>query len=396
MHARYLKWLLAFYCLSLVPAALLNILLIAHTSNVQQRSVEASAWQRRTHGITFTPTSGNNGLFKSLRLNDRLAEIDTVVFGSSTVMPIDSGMLPINWHLYNFSQSGHPLIASIGEAEYLAEHAPHIRHYLIALDWALGFPYEAGTPIPADLSAAAIREASQTPDTAIAPLALLRDALSYPRMEQLGKILKEALKSSRPGKTFREYFLQQSSDEYVCADSTPGRDFDIVDRGTCNGFRHDGSATFSSYSRVTNAGQLLMAETASNSKYVHNLLKTSGRLNPLLLDRLASLNAKLKGRGGDLILLMPPLLPGFEQALLHHPQYRAYLLTTKDAFAEWAQRERIALFDSGQSEQYGCTSGEFLDIHHATASCYRKVFTAFWQNDRGPDGMLSLQPGLTH
>ncbi|HYR05893.1 MAG TPA: hypothetical protein VEP71_04350, partial [Gallionella sp.] len=100
MHARYLKWLLVFCCLSLVPAVLLNILLITHTGNIQRRSNDASAWQQRTHGITFTPTSGNNGLFKSLRLNDRLPEIDTVVFGSSTVMPIDSSMLPANWHLY--------------------------------------------------------------------------------------------------------------------------------------------------------------------------------------------------------------------------------------------------------------------------------------------------------
>lgn len=394
MHARYLKWLLLFFCLSLLPAELLNIMLIIHTSNVQKRSIEASEWQHRTHGITFTPTSGSNGLFKSLRLNDRRREIDTVIFGSSTAMTIDSGMLPACWRLYNFAQSGHPLAASIGEAEYLLHNDLQIKHFLITLDWSLGFPYDAGEPVAADLSAVALRKESQTVDVSPAFMVLLREALSYPRMEQLGKILKEIFKSPQPGKTFREYFLQQSSDDYVCPDGVPGKDFDIYDRGTCNGFRHDGSATFSSYLRVNNARQLLMAETATNSKYVQNLLKTKGRLNSGFLEHLVALHVKLQERGGELILLLPPLLPGFEQAFLHHPQYSKLLQTTKDTLGEWAQREQITLFDAGQSERYGCSSEEFLDVHHATSSCYQKIFASFWQNVRLPDG--SLRPGIIH
>ena len=393
MHKGYLKWLLLFCCLSLVPAASLNMLLITHSSNVQQRSMTASDWQHRTHGITYTPTSGDTWLFKSMRLNDRLPEIDTVVFGSSTAMTIDSGMLPADWHLYNFTQSGHPLVASLGEAEYLAEHAPAIKHYLIMLDWALGFPYEAALPAASDLSPAAITAAAKTPTVPIDTLALLRDTLSYPRMEQLAKIIKDISKSSRPVHTFGEYFLQQGSDDYALLDGIPCKDFDIYERGNCNGFRHDGSATFSGYTRVNNAKQLLMAETASNSKYLHNLRLTNGKPNQALLARLAKLHTKLIKQGSDLLLIMPPLMPGFEQIFMHHPLYSTYLQTTKNSFAEWAHQEQIILLDSGQSERYGCTSDEFLDIHHATAHCYQKVFSAFWQN---AEGKMLLATTHTH
>lgn len=396
MHTRYLKWLLLFCCLSIVPAVLLNVLLITHASDHRQQAIQASTWQQRTHGITLSPTGGNNGLFKHLRLIDRIPEINTVIFGASTVMAIDSTMLPAEWRLYNLSQSGNPLLASLGEAEYMVSHAPQITYYVIALDWALGFLYQPGEPAPADLSPAAINQALQTPPENIPLLALLRDALSYPRMERLGKILKFVLRSAHPAQTFREYFLQDSSDDYVCPDGSPGKDYDTYNRGSCNGFRYDGSATFSDYSRVNNAKQLVMGATASSSKYAHSLLETKGVVNQALLDHLARLNAALKSRGGQLVVFLPPLLPNMEKAFLSHPQYAPYLLTTKNMLNRWALQEQITLFDFGQSEHYGCEGHEFLDEHHATQTCYWKIFPAFWQNARKPDGTPLLRPGNTH
>lgn len=391
MHKRYLFWLLLLGCITLLPAIALNWVLLKNEGDIKAMSYVASDWQEQTHGITFTPTLGNNGFFKTLRLNDRLPEIDTVIFGASTAMTIDNEMLPQGWRLYNFTQSGSPLSDSIAQAEYLMQHAPQIKHYLIMMDWAIDFVYEPQEPPVLDLQRPdRARELAQQQTPSLT--ALLREATSYPRMSRLWQVLRSVMRAPDPTDAFRQYFLQLGSDEYLCPDGkSRGKDLGVYNRGACNGFRYDGSATFSDYTRVDNVAPLIIGATSSSSMYAKALLHTHGVPNQKLLDRLAAIHGALAARGGQLILILPPLVPGMEQAFLRHPQLAPYLLQTKQILGDWSKSRQIALFDFGQSERFDCRADEFLDPHHATQSCYQKVFAAFWQNAKKPDGTLLLQ-----
>lgn len=392
-HKRYLLWLLLLCCLTLLPAIILNWILIRNEGDIRAMSFAASDWQQRTGGITFTPTLGSNGMFKTLRLNDRLEGTDTVIFGSSTGMPIDGSMMPTGWKLYNFTQSGSPLTASIAQAEYLASHEPQVKHYIIALDWALGFVYEPANIPHADLSPPKQDHAASKSD---APgfWATLQEAVSYTRMSKLWNVLRAVARSAHPRQTFREYFLQLGSDEYLCPDGkSKGMDFGIHNRGSCNGFRPDGSATYSDYTRIDNANRLIIGALASSSKYAKALQRTHGAIDAELFKRLAALNKTIKSRGGMLVLYMPPLMPGLEAALLKHPQYSAFLRRTKQDLKSWAADNDGIVVDLGQSERFGCTSAEFLDEHHADPACYRKVFRDFWQNAGIP---VSARPDSIH
>lgn len=382
MHKRYLIWLGLFCCITMLPAIVLNWILLKNEGNVEAMSFAASDWQQKTHGITFTPTLGNNGFFKTQRLNDRLAEVDTVIFGASTAMTIDSSMLPQQWKLYNFTQSGSPLRASIAQAEYLAEHAPQIKRHIIMLDWALGFIYQPGEIVPADLTPADRNASSKRP--AHSSLETLREAVSYPRMAKLWQVLSSVMHAQHPQAAFREYFLQIGSDEYTCPDGKSlGMDVGVYNRGACNGFRYDGSATFSDYTRVENGSRTIVGALSSSSEYARALQHTRGVPDPVLLERLAALNVKLAAQGGKLILLMPPLISGMDKAFSEHPQYSAYLGRTRRELDSWATQHQIFLADFSQSEKFGCTWDEFLDAHHAVKSCYQKVFAGFWQNSGG-------------
>lgn len=390
-HKRYLLWLSLLCSLTLLPAVMLNVLLILNEGDVKAMSFAASEWQERTHGVTYTPTMGNNALFKRLRLNDRLPEVDTVIMGSSTGMPIDQSMLPAGWHLYNLTMSGSPLSSSIAQAEYLVEHAPSIKHYIIALDWALDSVYQP-SDIPAfDLSRPNRAALPDTPRPKV--MDTLLEATSYLRMQKLWKVLTYIAHSTAPEKTVREYFFQMGSDEYTCPDGiTLGKDFGIHNRGSCNGFRYDGSATYSDYTRAENPGQLIFSALSSGSKYARALAHTQGAIDPGLFARLDALSQRIARNGGVLILHMPPLLPGLEKAFTARTPYSEYLARTKNEVRAWAAGKPVVLADFGQSEKYGCTYGEFLDEHHATSSCYHKVFANFWGSARLPDGRSLATP----
>ena len=378
-HKRYLLWLLILCCITLLPAIALNWVLLSNEGDVKGMSFAASDWQQKTHGITYTPTMGHNFLFKTLRLNDRLHDIDTIVLGSSTGMPIDTDMVPKGWKLYNYTQSGSPLAASISQAEYLVRHAPWIKHYIIAIDWALDFPYQSSRIAPADLSRP-MQNASLQHKPSV--LATLHEAISYPRMDKLKKILVNIAKSPHPAKTFREYFLQLGSDEYTCPDGkSVGKDFGIYNRGSCNGFRYDGSATYNGYSHINNYNTLIISALASDSQYVHALQHTHGEIDAGQFAALTKLNQAIVKNGGVLMLYMPPLMPGLERAFLAHPPLSDDLKRTKLELAEWAGDKPVILADFGQSEKFGCTPDEFLDEHHADPTCYRKIFPAFWQTE---------------
>jgi hypothetical protein len=377
--ARAYVWLVLGLCAGfLVPVAVLNLMLTANGLRADKNRL-ASEWQHSTHGVTYAPPISRNRPFKTLRLDDRIDEINTVIFGSSTMMSITADAFPPPLKSYNFAQSGNGLTSVIGEAESVVERwGGRIRLLVVPLDWALGFVYERGEPVRADLTPeAALREAAME---RLPWFAELTDALSLPRLKILGSILGEVLKAPHKGATFRQIFLEPSGPDYRCQDGTPARDFDVVFRGKCNGFRYDGSATFADQKRLDAArARTLLATAASGSaQYAVALRQGHGEPNPVLLEHLTRLARRLEAQGGTLVVLLPPLLPGMEEALARAPQTGPPLRATKEALETWSVRERITLLDAGRSERYGCVGTEFIDRHHALPECYRRIFSSFF------------------
>lgn len=389
-HKRFFWMLIACFGATLVPILILNLILLNDTLGNNRKVLLASQWQQRTHGITYAPTLSDTHLFKTLRLNDRLPEINTVVFGSSTALGIAQQAFPDTLHFYNYAQTGHSLSAVIGEAEYIQQHSTNVKWLVIPLDWSLGFIYQNGTPPGADLSAASAMRETQAAAKQPPLLDRMRDALSYPRISSLFDILNNIRRADDRPVSFRGYFLQDGSNDYRCVDGTPGKDFDTIYRGTCTGFRYDGSATFANSSRVGNAHSLILAATSSNSQYRQNLLSVDGLPNLLLLQRLAGLGKHAHQNGSGVILFMPPLLPGMEAEFLRHPQLMRALQNTKQTLDKWAKENGLVILDAGQSERFDCRANEFLDQHHAVSTCYGKIFRTFWRDALRPDGTITL------
>lgn len=379
--ARYVWAFSALAAAVLLPVLALNYSLGARSLGVDT-VVRASRWQQSTRGVTYVPPLSETRTFKSARLFDRLPEINTVVFGSSTAMGITQGMFPEGMTIYNFAQTGNSLLTVIAEAEFLRRHRPlDLKWFVIPLDWSLGFVYHAGDPGRQELAPPSVE---QTRQRTVAPIPeQLRDALSLPRVKNLLGIAAGIVHAESPASAFRQMFLQEASDEYRCVDGTPARDFDTIFRGTCTGFRYDGSATFGNLERVPvrRANALIASAVVPSSKYAVEMIKTGGNPNPRLLERLAALAREVRRAGGEVLLFLPPLLPGMERAFLDSPHTAALLRHTKQVLDTWARNEGLIIIDAGQSERYGCAVHEFVDEHHALPECYARVFGRFW-NDR--------------
>ena len=390
-HARYVAIFLAVAVVLLLPVLTLNYLLGARSFGGNAVAVHASQWQGATRGVTYAPPLSANRPFKSARLFDRLPQIDTVVFGSSTSMGITQDMFPAAMTIYNFAQTGNLLSTVIAEAEFLQRlQSPSLKWLVIPLDWALGSIYLPGAPGREELAPPAVDAASPP---AMVPLPQqLQDALSLPRVKNLLGIVGGILRAPSPAAAFEQMFLQEAGADYRCADGAPARDYDTIFRGTCTGFRYDGSATFANLQPVParRAGALIASAVVPSSKYAAGLIGSGGEPNPLLLERLAVLEREMKRAGGGIVLFLPPLLPGMERAFLAAVHTAAPLWRTKQILRAWARDHDLAIIDAGQSERYGCVAEEFVDEHHALPQCYARVFKRFWSARQA----APIRPGL--
>ena len=388
---RYLTVLLGSFGALLAAVLALNLPLGERALGSPEIVKAASDWQQATRGVTYPPPITANRPFKILRLHDQLPEVNGVVFGASSSMGLTADAFPDGIRIYNFAQTANPLHSTIPEAEdALKRFAGRVRWLFVAVDWVVGMPYLPGEPGTMSL----------TPEAALAPSALphaslatrLKDALSWPRVRNLGVLVATALRSQQPLASLREALFAPSGSDYRCADGTLARDFDTINRGICAGFRFDGSATFTDGKRVdTRRGeQLVRAGAAPSSKYSRAMALTGGEPNPALLRRLAALSTDAAAHGARLILLMPPLIPGLERALADSAHAGTAVRRTKSVFDAWAVREGIIIIDAGASERFGCSTGEFLDEHHAFPECFRKVWSRFWA--RYAAG--TIKPGL--
>lgn len=380
-YRRYVMVFVALAATVLLPVVALNYLLGLRSLGGADVVQQASRWQQATHGVTYAPPLSANRPFKSARLFDRLPEINAIVFGSSTMMGVTQAMFPDGIAIYNFSQTGNELPMALGEAEYLQEkHVAQLKLVVVPLDWALGFIYHAPAA-PGQITVAPPEADAPAQRTKVSVADQLQDALSLPRVKNLFGIIGQIARAPAPAGAFRAMFLQDAGEDYRCADGLPARDFDTIFRGSCTGFRYDGSATFANLDPVAprRVDALIASAVVPSSKYAVDLIKSDGLPNPLLLERLAQLAGKLRQAGGRLLLILPPLLPGMERAFLDAPQTAIQLARTKQRLAQWARETNVQIIDAGQSERYGCTAPEFVDEHHALPACYARIFERFWK-----------------
>jgi hypothetical protein len=358
---------------------MLNLLLLANDSRHDKNRL-ASRWQQETGGVTYAPPINNNRAFKTLRLHDRLGEINTLAFGSSTVMSLTADAFPAGIRAYNFAQSGNSLLSVLGEAEYVLKHWPdQIRLLLIPLDWALGFTHQSGALPPTDLAAERV-----PPPEPLPLLTALREALSLPRIRDLGSILGDIVRAGDPWTAAKQFFVEPASAPYRCADGLPARDFSTSSRGLCNGFRFDGSATFADQKRVSAAeAPAVIARAASaSSQYALSLSSTRGEPDAQLLQHLEGITARARSRGVQVLLFMPPLIPELDARLEASAHSGARLRQTKAVLRQWALQQQVPLIDGGPSERYGCQPTEFIDAHHALPHCYRKFMKQVFAHPR--------------
>ena len=389
---RYFLLTLSLCAAVLAPAVALNVVLGDRSLGDPATTREASEWQQATRGVTYSPPIMNNHAFKTLRLHDRLPEINALVAGASSVFGITEAMFPEGMKIYNFSQAANPVAHYLGEAQYLSRHYPQrIKWLVIPFDWSIGFLFEQGTPAEVDLSPKTAVVAARTLEPPL--YSKLLDALSYPKMVNLATVFRDALRARDKWKALKQVFLEKSSDEYTCPDGARAKDFDVLYRGKCGGFYYDGSSTFSAWKqiRAEDVQSRVLVAAGPSSKYSQSLNATGGRPNAAFLDATARLNSELRQAGGGVIVVLPPLIPGLEDLLSRASHSSASLARLKQTLREWAGRERVVLLDAGRSERFGCEPLEFMDEHHPLKECYRKVFARFWHEYRG-GGSATLYP----
>ncbi len=392
--ARYLLILLAVSGIALALILALNLQLGERALGGPEVTRLASEWQQQSKGVTYAPPTTRTRPFKALRLADRLPEINAIVLGSSTGMGIPASLFPAPLQTYNFTLTANSTAALVGEAEYLIQHhADRLRFMLVGLDWSIGMIYHE-TPVPElDLSPAAALSGSAHPPVEVHRKIV--DALSYPKVVNLLKALRSIAHGKDLPGDFHRTFFDVAGAPYPCADGDVARDFDVVNRGLCLGFRYDGSWTFGGEKRLTPARAAVLARAAAapSSKFSHYLCETSGTPNASYLDRFGAAAQRMAQQGGQMVFMLPPIIPGMEQAMTEHPANRECLARTKAVLADWARRYQVTIIDAGRSERYGCTASEFLDEHHAYPECHRRVLDFYFKAKReGRAGPGLLQP----
>lgn len=381
--ARYLSVLLAVTGLVLGLFLGLNLLLGERALGGPEATRLASEWQQQSRGVTYSPPTTRTRPFKSLRLADRIAGINAIVLGSSTGMGIPASLIPEPLKAYNFTLTANSTANLVGEAEYLlTHHADRLRFMLVGLDWSIGMIYHTTPPQAVDLSPAAAIAGSVHP-----PVELHRkiiDALSYPKVVNLLKALRSIARADRPLDSFRHTFFDIASAPYPCADGDTARDFDVINRGLCLGFRYDGSWTFGGEKRLSPARVEVLARSAAapSSKFSRYLCETGGEPNAAYLQRFGGAARRMAELGGNLVFMLPPIIPGMERAMIEEPSNRACLARTKAVLDDWARQHNVTVIDAGQSERYGCEAGEFLDEHHAYPECHRRVLDFYFRAQR--------------
>lgn len=379
--AKYLWVLLGTAAVLLGLILGLNLLLGERALGGPETTRQASEWQQQSKGVTYAPPITASRRFKALRLKDRMQEINAVAFGSSTSWGVTADALPEQYHLYNFATTGNPLVSIIGEARYLMNHHPdRFSLMVVPLEWAIGSIFDRTPVFAVDLSPATVL--AVTSNNSVSVWRKIQDALSYPKVLNLLHVIRGVLSVPDVLGAAGSVFLAYSGGpEYRCADGSVARDFDIVNQGKCAGFRFDGSWSFGGEKRLTkaNAATLARAAAAPSSKFFRSLCATGGEPNPEYLASLSVLAEEVGSRGGQMLFVLPPLVPGLEAAVAADAEGGGCLERAKAVLHSWAQRSNVVILDAGRSENYRCIPEEFIDEHHAYPECYRRALRFYFE-----------------
>lgn len=381
-HKRFLLVLASCFCATLLPIFILNYYLRSSTFGNIGLILAASQWQEQSRGTTFAggiDAPDNHRLFKTVRLHDRLPEINTVVLGSSTAMGLTQKAFPEQYRIYNFATNSNPLFNVIGEAEFIQENFRNVKWLVIPLDYLLGF-LSRGGPLSEvrSLAIALQKDQSDHRRKKVSLLKIMRNAVSYEAISNLFRIMQSMVVSENKWGVFQENFVLKDGNEYVCPDGTQGKDFDPMFRGLCAGFRFDGSMTFAEKKRVgDNAPSTIRNALEPDSIYFKSVNLSDGETditNPLLLERLVAIDKRARQNGGGVIFMRPPMLPGLEVKFLQKLPGGEVLAERIRKMALWVERNKLAFIDASQADRFGCTADEFVDAHHVVDTCYTKIF----------------------
>ncbi len=357
---------------------------------------QASAWQQATRGVTYAPPVTHTRAFKAHRLADRAAEINTVVLGASSLMGITEAMFPPPMRMYNFTLTANPTSAIAAEAEFIERHhAKQIRTVLIGLDWVIGMIYHSGGVQTLDLTPAATLVNYGAGNIPLQRK--LADALSSPKVINLGNALRAIGKSGEPVANFRHTFFDLAGAEYRCADGSLARDYDVVNRGICLGFRYDGSWTFAGERHLSEARAQLLARAAAapSSQFSKYLCGTQGEPNAEVLRRLGVFAQRFASQSGEVAFILPPLVPGMEREMLKAQASNRCLARTKAVLDAWARQHGVTIIDAAASEHFGCKVDEFLDENHAWPECHARILSRYWTDKKQQRVVSGLyRPGL--
>lgn len=357
----YKQYNLLVLLLTPVLVSLMLIVIITTTDEYNDSSSliqKASEWQTHTKGIAAISDKLSSKLkYHSGSSYIKRNTVNTIIFGSSTVMGIRSNIFHKPYIVYNYSTKANPLNKSLGEINFFLESNENIRWVIVGLDYSLGFPFHDDPILKHQVGEA------NTTNEKVTFWEKIQDAVTLDRLKIT--LLNLWVK------------LTTEDEPYPCPKNDGiGKDFGITRTPKmCDGFRYDGSATFH-YRHMTSSDWKRKLSDKGLKRYSDNLLTFSGEINNAYLMELAKIETILKARSGQLITLFPPLMPEAEEYLLKSPA-GINLRRLKKEFPTWAKKNGIVLIDAGKSEKYGCLYNEFYDQHHALDGCYRRIFQDF-------------------
>lgn len=322
---------------------------------------DAIKWQFKNKSIISLPAEISNDYKKTMtKYSAETYKTNTLILGSSTAMGIRNLFFPETHVFFNSAKSSNPLSRTISETVFYIHTYDEIKHIFISIDWGLGFPYRA-TPVGQfEMPIEQVNINSL--------FAKIKDAISLQRI----KIVFSNLKND---------IFNKSNSIYTCPkEDAQGMDiFNATHPRICDGFRYDGSATFSHFSSLNKSKWEKLLKNSKSLRYRKSLKLTKGVVNTAYLEQLNKINLKLKQRNGGLVLLIPPMMPNLVSNI-EKSSVAPYLETTINDIELFAKKNDIKLINASKSEDYGCSHEDFFDQHHAFYSCYEKVFKEYFKS----------------
>lgn len=378
--ARYTLIVLLLAAAVLAPIVVLNYVVGVYVLTNEQLPLLAHRWQQDTRG-TVSVSPGAELTFKRLVLRDRLASIDALVLGSSTLATVEARMIGPAAGFYNFSLSNNGSRLIAGDADSAIVEMPLVRRLIVGLDWATA----QGVFIEGDASR---RDGGLLRDSDARPVSVwdqLADTLTWPRVVQLYGLMKSWWRGEPAVREFRNLADAPAycPGEGACPPADSCRDFDtsgMLRRHACLGFRRDGSVNGTAYGHFArNEDMKKLMDTYAAFDGYDPMMRARGVPNRLLLTSLAASSRRLKAQHGEMVVVLPPMLPHLVEELARRPSTAEYVTRVRAELAQWAAREGIHLIDANASEAFGCGVEDFFDNIHAGPACFEKVLASIRQ-----------------